>query len=265
MKRKTTQQNTRENLQGQESTFVEHLGELRNRLIKVVIVLVLSLIVGMLASQPSIEYLKSVEPANNVEWNAFSPWDSLRIYMNVALVIAGVLTLPVALYQLWAFVKPGLKEKEQRVSLLYVPIAFVLAVAGLSFGYFVVFPMAFHFTSFLTESLGIVETYGAAQYFSFMFNIMIPLGALFELPVVVMFLTKLRIMNPRIMHRFRRYAYFFLFILSALVTPPDLITAILVTFPMLLLYELSVLMSRLVFRKQQEADRKLEEMLSEPY
>lgn len=247
------------------NTFAEHLGEFRTRLIRVLVVLIVGLIIGMLASHTVIDYLKSVKPAMDVEWNAFSPWDSLRIYMNVSLVIAGVLTLPMALYQLWAFVKPGLRIEEQRASLLYVPIAFVLAIGGLSFGYFIVFPMAFHFTSFLTDSLNIVETYGAAQYFSFMFNIMIPLGALFELPVVVMFLTKLRIMNPRIMHKFRRYAYFFLFIVSALVTPPDLITAVLVSIPMLVLYELSVLLSRSVYRKQQEADRKLEEMLSEPY
>jgi sec-independent protein translocase protein TatC len=98
-----------------------------------------------------------------------------------------------------------------------------------------------------------------------MFNIILPLAVLFELPLVVMFLTKLRIMNPRMMHKFRRFAYFILFVISALITPPDVISAVIVSIPLMILYEISVLLSRAVYRKQQAADRALEDMLSEPY
>lgn len=252
-------------MQESKETFVEHLGELRKRIMVVVIVLVLGLIVGMLGANPVINYLKNVEPASTIEWNAFSPWDSLRIYMNVSLVIAVLITLPTALYQIWAFVKPGLRPEEQRTSLLYVPGAVLLALSGLAFGYYLVFPMAFKFTSFLTGSLGLIETYGAAQYFTFMFNIILPLSLLFELPMVIMFLTKLRIMNPKMMRKFRRFAYFILFVVSALITPPDVISAVIVSIPLMILYEFSVLLSRVVYRKQQAADRELEEMLSKPY
>jgi sec-independent protein translocase protein TatC len=248
-----------------KETIVEHLGELRKRIMIVLVMLIIGLIGGMLAANVIISYLKQVEPASSIDWNAFSPWDSLRIYMNVSLAVAAVLTLPVALYQIWAFVKPGLRKEEQRTSLMYVPGAFFLALLGISFGYFLVFPMAFKFTSFLTRSLGLVETYGAAQYFSFMFNIILPLALLFELPLVVMFLTKLRIMNPRMMHKFRRFAYFILFVISALITPPDVISAVIVSIPLMILYEISVLLSRTVYRKQQEADRHIEEMLGKPY
>lgn len=252
-------------MQESKETFVEHLGELRKRIMVVVIVLVLGLIVGMLGAAPVISYLKNVEPASSIDWNAFSPWDSLRIYMNVSLAIAVLITLPIALYQTWAFVKPGLRPEEQRTSLLYVPGAVLLALAGLAFGYYLVFPMAFKFTTFLTGTLGLVETYGAAQYFTFMFNIILPLALLFELPMVIMFLTKLRIMNPKMMHKFRRFAYFILFVVSALITPPDVISAVIVSIPLMVLYEFSVLLSRVVYRKQQAADRELEEMLSKPY
>jgi sec-independent protein translocase protein TatC len=256
----------RQSNQAQEktATFMEHLSELRRRIIVVLSVFALAVVVGFLVADPIIHYLKQAMPARDIEWNVFSPWDSLRIYMNVALVVAAVLTLPVLFYQLWAFVKPGLREEERRASLMYVPGAFVLSLIGMAFGYFVLFPMAFRFTVFLSGTMGLVETYGAAQYFSFMFNIVLPLGVVFELPVAVMFLTRLRILQPRFMRRMRKYAYFFLFVVSAIITPPDVITAILVCIPLVLLYEFSLMLSRIVHRKQQEADRKLEEMLSQP-
>lgn len=243
----------------EKGTFVEHLGELRRRLIYVLIVFVLTLVIGMVMSTPIITYLKEARPASEIEWNVFSPWDSLRIYMNVSFAVATIITLPFALYQIWAFVKPGLRKEEQTASLLFVPAAFLLALLGMAFGYFIVFPMAFFFLSFLTDTLSLTETYGAAQYLGFMFNILLPLAVFFELPLVIMFLTKLRILKPSVLRKFRRYAYFFLFIISAVITPPDLISAILVSIPMLLLYEFSIVLSRRVYNKQQAADEEFEQ------
>ena len=249
-----------------KATFTEHLGELRRRLIVVLIVLGIGMVIGMYAAGPLIEYLKQTEPAKDIEWNVFSPWDSLRIYMNVSIFVAIVITLPAALYELWAFVKPALREEERRVSVMYVPFAVLLALAGAAFGYFVLFPLVFRFTSFLSDRMGLVETYGAAQYFTFMFNIVVPVAFVFELPLIMMFLTKLRIMTPKVMHRWRKYAYFFMFVISAVITPsPDMLSAILLSIPLFLLYEFSVMLSRNIYRKQQEADRRLEQMLSEPY
>ncbi len=244
----------------QDMSFWDHLGELRKRLIWVIVVLVLGMVLGLAVSKPIIEYLKHQPPATNIEWNVFSPWDSIRMYMNVAFITGFIIGLPVTLYQIWAFVKPGLRVEEQRATLLYIPGAFILFLLGLSFGYFVVFPMAFFFTSTITQSLDLTETYGIAQYFSFMFNILLPLSIVFELPVVVMFLTKLRILNPMILSKFRRYAIFALVIVGALITPPDAISAIVVAVPMILLYEFSVILSRVVYRKQlaQDAAREAE-------
>lgn len=236
-------------------SLMDHLGELRRRLIWVLAVFVITMIIGMVVSGPIIHYLKNVPPAKNIQWNAFSPWDSLRIYMNVSLAVGLVISLPFTLVQLWSFVKPGLRQEEQKATLLYIPGAFFLLLLGLSFGYFVVFPMAFRFSAVLTHQLGLTETYGAAQYFSFMFNIILPLSLFFELPIVVMFLTKLRVLNPIRMRKMRRYAYVVLVVLGALITPPDAISATIVAAPMIILYEFSVYLSRRVYRKQQQADR----------
>jgi sec-independent protein translocase protein TatC len=166
-----------------------------------------------------------------------------------------ILTLPVALYHIWAFVKPGLRPEEQKATLMYIPGAIILFLAGLAFGYFVVFPMAFLFSSSITKTISITETYGIAQYFAFMFNIVIPVSLVFELPVIVMFLTKLRILNPKRMGKLRRYAYMILVIVAAVITPPDMLSAIIVFIPMILLYEFSVLLSKLVYRRQAAQDQ----------
>jgi sec-independent protein translocase protein TatC len=244
--------------QSEEMTLVEHLGELRRRIIWVLAVFAVAVILGLVAAKPIINYLKDVPPANTIEWNVFSPWDALRIYMNFSFVIALVVSLPVTLYHIWAFVNPGLREEERKASLIYIPLAFLLFLSGLAFGYFVVFPMAFHFTTTLTRSLELTETYGISQYFSFMFNILIPLSLVFELPIVVMFLTKLRLLNPLRLKKMRKMAYMILVVVSTIITPPDAVSDLIVFFPMIFLYEFSVFLSKVVYRKQLARDMALE-------
>ncbi|KRF39127.1 twin-arginine translocase subunit TatC [Paenibacillus sp. Soil787] len=242
----------------EEMSLVEHLGELRKRIMWILAVLVIGMVGGLISAKPIIRYLKNIPPANSISWNVFSPWDALRLYMNFGLAVGILITLPVILYHIWAFVKPGLREAEQKASIIYIPYAFLLFLVGLSFGYWVVFPMAFYFTSSISRSLDITEMYGAAQYFTFMFNIILPLAITFEMPIVVMFLTKIRLLNPKRLHKFRRYAYMLLVILSTVITPPDAISAILVALPLIVLYEFSVFMSGFIYRKQLAKDAEWE-------
>ncbi|ANE48907.1 preprotein translocase subunit TatC [Paenibacillus swuensis] len=237
-----------------DMSLVEHLGELRKRIIWILIILVLGMVVGFFAAQPIIEYLKSTEPAASMSWHAFSLWDGISIYMKFAFIIALILALPMILYQIWSFVSPGLRPEERMATLRYIPIAVLLFLTGVAFAYYVIFPLAFNFTSTVTRSLNLVETYGVSQYFTFMFNIVLPMALLFELPVIVMFLTKLRILNPRLLRKIRKVAYFALIVVATLVTPPDFISDILVAIPLLLLYEFSVLLSGMIYRKQLAAD-----------
>lgn len=246
-------------------SLVEHLTELRKRIIWVLVVLVLSMIGGFFAAKPLILYLVSEEPAAslNMPLNTFSPWDGIRVFMQFAFAVGLCFTLPFALYQLWMFVKPGLTELEHRSALRYIPGTVLLFLLGVAFGYFVVFPMAFYFTSTVTKSLGLTETYGISQYFTFMFNIVLPMSILFELPIVVMFLTKIRILNPQRLKKMRRFAYIILVVIATVVTPPDFISDILVAIPLIILYEVSVLLSGNIYRKQLEQKRKWEEEYGE--
>lgn len=230
--------------------LMEHLGELRKRIIWVLIVLGIGLVAGLGLANPAYEFMMQQEPVNSMNLHAFSLWDGIGMYMKFALVIALLLALPFTFYQIWAFVAPALGPKEQRATLRYVPFALIMFLVGLSFSYFVVFPMAFHFTSTVSQHLNLVETYGVIQYFSFMFNILIPISLLFELPLVIMFLTKLRILNPIRLRKMRKLSYFILIFIGVLITPPDFISDVLVAVPLILLFEFSVFLSSIVYRKQ---------------
>ncbi|MGG2198111.1 twin-arginine translocase subunit TatC [Paenibacillus validus] len=236
-------------------SLVEHLTELRKRIIWVVVVLIVGMAIGLFTAKPLITYLKTIPPANTINWNVFSPWDSIKMYMNFALATGLLITLPFTLLQIWGFLKPGLREVERKASLIFVPFAFLMFLIGLAFGYFVVFRMAFLFTTSIAESLQLSETYGIAQYFSFMFNILIPIALVFELPIVVMFLTKIRLLNPKLLKKVRRFAYLILVVVATMITPPDALSAIVVALPMIILYEFSVYLSSLIYRKQQLQDQ----------
>lgn len=238
-----------------EMTWIGHLEELRKRIILILLVLLLSLIAGLFAADPILSYLKHTPPASEVQWHAFSPWDGINIYMKFGFIVALTVSLPFTLYQIWRFVSPGLTRAEQKATLRYIPGAVVLFLIGLAFAYWIVFPMAFYFSTKVTHSIGLTQTYGISQYFSFMFNIIVPMSLMFELPMVVLFLTKLRILNPLRLRRMRRYAYMLLVIVSTIITPPDMISDILVAIPLIALYEFSVLLSSIVYRKRLAADK----------
>lgn len=230
--------------------LVDHLEELRKRMIWIVLVLVFTMVGGFFAAKPVLNMFRHVYPAADMKWNVFSPWDGLRIYMQFSFIISLLVTLPFILYHIWSYVKPGLHELEQKAALRYIPYTIVLFLAGLGFGYFLVFPLAFKFTSSLNQNLDLTETYGITQYFSFMFNILLPLSLLFELPVVIVFLTRIHLVNPKRLRKLRRYAYMILLLTATLVTPPDVISVLLVAGPLILLYEISIVFSAKVHISQ---------------
>ncbi|WP_341279387.1 twin-arginine translocase subunit TatC [Paenibacillus sp. FSL H8-0537] len=243
--------------------LLEHVGELRKRIFYMLLVILVGLIAGLFVAKPAYDFIMSLEPARSLPMHTFSLWDGVGVYMKFALVIALIITIPFTAYQLWAFVKPALHVKEQRATLKYIPFALLMFLVGLSFSYFVVFPLAFHFTRNISDSLDLVETFGIIQYFTFMFNILIPISLLFELPLVIMFLTAIRILNPIRLRKMRRISYFIMIFIGVLVTPPDFVSDALVAIPLLGLYEMSVFLSAAIYRRQLAADKLREEEMNE--
>jgi sec-independent protein translocase protein TatC len=234
--------------------WTEHLGELRMRILWTLATFVVGLIIGLGYAGDIVSFLKQDAVTNKVSMHVFSPGEALSIYMQFAFVVSIVFTLPMALYQMWRFVQPGLTEREQKATLTYIPFALILLLLGIAFGYGVIFPFLLSFMANLTAALGAQETYGMAQYFQFMFRIVVPIALLFELPVVILFLTRIRILKPGLLRKGRRFAYLAMVILAALITPPDFVSNVLVAIPLIVLYEFSILLSSWVYRKMEKEE-----------
>lgn len=249
----------------QKQSIYDHIEELRKRIIIAVVFLVLSFIAGLFVAKPVIVFLQNAPEAQGIPMNAFTLTDPLKVYFSFAFLIAFIMTAPIALYQLWAFVSPGLYENERKVTLSYIPAVFILFLGGLSFSYFVLFPFVIEFVGKLAESLNIQEMYGANQYFTFLFQLTLPFGFVFQLPVIVLFFTRLGMLNPAMLVQIRKYAYFVLLVIAGMITPPEIISHLMVSVPLFLLYEFSILVSRYGYRKmlQAEAKRQLEEANAE--
>ncbi|MBD8026779.1 twin-arginine translocase subunit TatC [Ureibacillus sp. Re31] len=226
-----------------ELTLVEHLEELRKRLIIISVTFVLSCLIGFWLAPKTLNMIKQQPTAATVDWNLFGYTDGLMIYVKCALILAILITLPVTLWQIWLFVKPGLTEKEAKGTLFYIPISFLLFLFGISFSYFLLFPLMLNFLSNVNTSIGAIETYGIKQYFTLLFNIVLPVGFVFELPVVILFLTNIGLVTPDKLKKMRKVAYFILIIVGVSISPPDFLSDIIIIVPLLLLFEISISVS----------------------
>ncbi|MDP4083543.1 MAG: twin-arginine translocase subunit TatC [Bacillota bacterium] len=229
-----------------ELNLVDHLEELRKRIIITAIVFALFFVVGFVYV---IDIYKWFVRGLNVKLLVLGPSDIIWIYFTIATVVAIVGTIPILAIQIWLFVRPGLKPIERKITLTYVPALFFLFILGLAFGYLVIFPMVYKFLVNLGGNM-FVTSFTVDRYFRFIMNMTIPFGILFELPVVVMFLTSLGIINPYVLSKIRKYAYFVLVIVAVVITPPDFMSDFVVTLPLLLLYEISINLSKFVYRKK---------------
>jgi sec-independent protein translocase protein TatC len=231
-------------MEDKELNLVEHLEELRKRIIICAVAFVIFFVIGFIYVDDIYKWF-----ARGTKLLVLGPSDIMWIYFMLATVVAVTGTIPVLALQIWLFVKPALKPIERKVTLTYVPVLFFLFLFGLAFGYFVIFPMVYQFLVNIGQGM-FVTNFTAERYFSFIMNMTIPFGVLFELPVVVMFLTSLGIINPFLLAKIRKYAYFVLVIIAVVITPPDFMSDFVVTLPLLLLYELSINLSKFVYRKR---------------
>ncbi|MEH7277113.1 twin-arginine translocase subunit TatC [Neobacillus vireti] len=233
-------------MEDKELQLVDHLDELRKRIIISAIAFVVFFIVGFIYVTDIYDWLvRDLE----VKLIVLGPSDIIWVYFMIATIIAIAGTIPVLASQIWLFVKPALKPLERRITLSYIPALFILFIVGLAFGYFIIFPMVLEFLVKMGADM-FVTNFTADRYFRFIMNMTLPFGVLFELPAVVMFLTSLGIINPFVLAKIRKYAYFVLILIAIVITPPDFMSDFVVTLPLLLLYEISINLSKIVHKKR---------------
>ncbi|HZW68762.1 MAG TPA: twin-arginine translocase subunit TatC [Pseudogracilibacillus sp.] len=225
---------------------VDHLSELRNRIIVTGVFFVAFFILGFVFVTDIFEFFKKDIP---FDLNITSPGEIIWIYITIASIVAIVCTLPILCLQLWLFIKPGLTDKERKASLSYIPAVFLLFIGGLIFGYLLFTTLILPFLLSLNDGM-FNEIFTVEKYFRFMFRLVLPFAILFEIPIITMFLTSLGIITPDFLKRTRKYAYFVLLIVGALVTPPDIFLQLVVAIPLFILYEISIQLSSYVYKRK---------------
>lgn len=241
------QQEIKDSLEGM--TLVDHLSELRRRIMIIVGTLVLGFIVGFYYSPIIVEYLMRV-PGELV---FVYPGEAFFVHLTVALVLGIILGLPIILYQLIRFLVPGLLPKEVRALFVGLPLSLALFALGVGFAYAAILPLAYRFfVGFGTEQL--LPLISIGNYVSFVLGFIIPFGVVFQLPLIVLLLTGIGVLRPDTLAQYRKYIILVIFVLAALLTPPDIVSQTMMALPMLILYEFSILLSRVVFRKKLSKD-----------
>jgi sec-independent protein translocase protein TatC len=229
-----------------DQNLIGHLEELRSRLIRTLLAFIVAMAAAFLYVKEIYAWLVRDVGQKLV---LLGPSEVIWVYMMIAGVVAIAITLPIAAFQTWKFVTPAMGAGTKRSALLFIPGISVLFIIGICFGYFVLFPMVLHFMNQMAAD-SFEPLYTAQKYFTFMIHMTVPFGLLFEMPAIVMFLTKLGILNPHRLAKARKLAYFALVIIAVTITPPDILSDIIVIVPLFLLYEISISISKFVYRKQ---------------
>jgi len=258
-----------------EMSFWEHLEELRWHLVRSVIILLL-LAIGAFIMRKFIFDVIILTPKDPdfITYRAFCalgkwltldslcigtvPMEIINIQMSgqflthvyVSLMAALVVAFPYLLWEIWSFIRPALLPKEKKYSKGMVFFSTVLFMIGMLFSYFLIVPLTINFFSSYQVSASVSNTITLSSYISTVVSLTLATGLVFELPIVVFFLTKVGILTPAFMKKNRKYVLVILLTIAAIITPPDIFSQILVTIPLMLLYEFSIIVSARVLRNK---------------
>ena len=228
-----------------DMTLTEHLQELRGCLIKSIAALIL----GTGCSIYFLQDIMDILTAAAKELYYMRPAEAFMIYMKVALLSGLILSSPFILYELYSFVRPALTLRERRFTLICIPLSLVLFIAGMLFSYSFVFPRGLEF--FLGFAAGKVNPLISMEsYLDFMLMLVVPFGFAFNVPVVLTLLAYLNIISAKMLMKYQRHVILVAFIIAGVITPtPDVITQTLLAVPLILLYEVSIVIIKCVLRR----------------
>lgn len=245
------QQNTPHQQADDDSSLISHLLELRARLIRALLVLFLGFIPCALFARELYSLLafplleKLPQGGQMIATEVITPF---FVPMKVALMVAFLVTLPHTLYQVWAFIAPGLYSHEKRLFLPLVLVSSLLFFIGMAFAYFAALPLVFEFiVYFAPEGVAVMTDIGA--YLNFVLTMFLAFGITFEVPVFVLILIRTGLVSIEKMKSIRRFVLVGAFVVGAIFTPPDIMSQILLAIPLYLLYELGIVIAALLMKQ----------------
>ncbi|MBN1850618.1 MAG: twin-arginine translocase subunit TatC [Deltaproteobacteria bacterium] len=249
----------------EKQPFMSHLEELRQRLIYCAIAIGIGFVIAYVFSEDLFRILlmplkeQLPEEGKLIFTNLPEPF---LIYLKIGLIGGILISSPIIFYQLWMFVAPGLYQHEKKYVIPFVSFSSLLFVGGGLFGYFIVFPFGFRFfLSFANDSIQALPS--IQQYFSFSMRLIFAFGLVFELPVIIFFLSRMGLVTSDFLKKNRKYAILLAFIVGAILTPPDVITQAMMAGPLIVLYEIGIFVARIAEKKAAKKDEMAEDGISE--
>jgi sec-independent protein translocase protein TatC len=239
--------------EGTEETFISHLVELRDRIIRAGISVIV-VFVGLVYWAPDIFKLLARPLLMNLPKDGklivTDVTGSFFVPMKVTMLVAFVIALPFVLYQIWAFVAPGLYQHEKKLVAPLVFSSYTLFLCGMAFAYFVVFPTIFRVMAHYNAPLDAAMNTDIDNYLSFVLTMFLAFGVTFEVPIVVVLLVRMNLLTIKKLKEIRPYVVVGAFVVSAVVTPPDVFSQLILALPLIVLYEAGIIAARIFVGKQ---------------
>ena len=264
-----------------EMSFLDHLEDLRWHLIRIVVAIVIVASLAFMLSRfifdniifapldmgfPTYDLLCRAANYINVD-TTFCAEKIPLIIQNRTMagqfsadiwtaILAGfVISFPYVIYQLWKFISPGLHENERKHSRGFIIISSLLFFIGVLFGYYIITPLSINFLANYSVSSVVDNQIDISSYIALVRSSALASGLIFELPIIIYFLTKIGLVTPEILKKYRKYALVIVLILSAIITPPDIASQVIVAIPILILYQVSIYISKIVVKNQRKKEK----------
>lgn len=235
-----------------EKPVGEHLQELRKRLLWcVVLVLVAFFGIASYCSEQLVEFLSAPVKAQGIQFIYVGLAEALVAQLKVSFIAAVVVVSPFIIWNIWAFIKPALYDNEKKYVLGFTFISILLFIIGVVFGYGVVFLSAITFFVYVGQGIA-TPMLSISDYVSFLFGFVIPFGLVFEMPIICYVLARLGVVSAHSLVALRKYVVLIIFVLAAFLTPPDVLSQVLMALPMLILYEVGIIVVKLTVKKKEE-------------
>lgn len=270
-----------ENSTTQEMSFLDHLEELRWHLIRSTLAVVIVAVVAFLAKDfifdtilfgpkkadfPTYQLFCNIARSLGLD-ESFCEGPQFRIqsrqmagqfsaHIWTSIWAGFILAFPYVLYEMWKFISPGLYDNERKNARGFILIASLLFFSGVLFGYYVVSPLSINFLANYRVSEEVFNDIDLSSYISIIRAAVIACGLIFELPIIIYFLTKVGLVTPEFLRKYRKFALVLVLIISAIITPPDVASQIVVSIPVLVLYEISIRISKIVVKREEKKLKK---------
>ena len=242
---KTTKQQVEGNM-----SLVGHLKEIRNRIALVVVSLLVAFVVCFTFIKPLATKLLEMGQKFGFQYVYLSPSELITSYFKLSLILAVVIISPILLAQIWGFLAPALTKREKKAIAPAFAGGLVFFFIGAAFSYLIAIPFMIQFLINYSQSEMIASAISVASYLDFMIGMMLTFGLVFEMPMLAFVLSNLGILTPEILRKLRSYAVVLVFIIAAVITPPDVVSQFMIAVPMLGLYELSILISAVIAKQR---------------